>query len=76
MNQNHFGIGSWSFANTKTKSLSPPLNTPLTMAPLKFAGQLKRFDITIPRDKYETWEDLHKKLIGWCSHFSFQLEKG
>eukprot|EP00966_Prymnesium_polylepis_P154661 3571321-Prymnesium_polylepis.1 len=46
------------------------------MAPLKFTGQLKRFDITIPRDKYETWEDLHKKLIGWCSHFSFQLEKG
>ena len=46
------------------------------MAPLKFDGQLKRFDVTIPRDKYETWEDLHKKLIGWCSHFSFQLEKG
>ena len=48
----------------------------VNMAPLRFEGQIKRFDITIPRDKYETWEDLHKKLIGWCSHFVFQLEKG
>ena len=50
------------------------------MAPLKFQGQIKRFDITISRekykDKYENWEDLHKKLIGWCSHFAFQLERG
>ena len=50
------------------------------MAPLKFQGQIKRFDITISRekykDKYDNWEDLHKKLIGWCSHFAFQLERG
>lgn len=26
--------------------------------------------------KYADWESLHKKLIGWCSKFSFQLEKG
>jgi len=51
-----------------------------SMAPLKFEGQLKRFDITISRasyaEKYETWEDLHKKLVGWCAHFAFQMEKG
>ena len=46
------------------------------MPPLTYDGQLKRFDITIPGDLYETWEDLHKKLIGWCSHFAFQQEKG
>lgn len=46
------------------------------MSPFKFAGQLKRFDITIPEDKYADWEDLHKKLVGWCSHFCFQKEKG
>ena len=46
------------------------------MSPLKFEGQIKRFDVTIPRDKYESWEDLHKKLVGWCSHFAYQLEKG
>jgi len=43
---------------------------------MKFDGQLKRFDITIPQDEYPDWESLHKKLVGWCSHFSFQLEKG
>jgi len=46
------------------------------MAPLVFDGQLKRFDITIPVERYETWEALHKKLVGWCSHFCFQKEKG
>lgn len=46
------------------------------MAPLRFEGQLKRFDITIPHDRYATWEDLHKKFIGWCTHFAFQLETG
>lgn len=43
---------------------------------MDFSGQLKRFDITIPADLYPDWEALHKKLVGWCSHFAFQLEEG
>ena len=49
------------------------------MAPLKFDGQLKRFDITISRqaykERYETWEDVYNPrqppacmyLLGCCS---------
>jgi len=43
---------------------------------MHFDGQLKRFDVTIPHEQYASWEDLHKKLVGWCSHFAFQLERG
>lgn len=46
------------------------------MSPLSFSGQLKRFDVTIPGDNYDDWETLHKKLLGWCSQFCFQKEKG
>jgi len=46
------------------------------MPPLQFDGQLARFDITIPADRYTTWEDLADKLSKWCTKFVFQKEKG
>ena len=43
---------------------------------MNFDFAKQRFDITIPRDQYASWEVLYAKLIGWANKFAFQLEKG
>lgn len=44
--------------------------------PLSYDGQLQRFDITIPRHNYKTWEELYHAMAEWCKKFAFQIEKG
>ena len=42
----------------------------------KKTQQVVGWDITIPKDKYPTWQHLGQKLNGWCRKWVFQEEKG